>query len=338
MLRAIARVAVSLQADTFMNRVIEPLYKNKLGTSRRFCRRFQILGYHKVSPERHPLFAPVEPAVFDMQMKFLSRHYVVMDLEELVERSQTGDVPERAVSITFDDGYADNYHFAFPILKKYRLTATIFVATGAIDNAEVLWHDRIFDAFRFARRKRAQTGRADVRELTLEHYSELQHSLTVTLRRAKELYGEERTRFVADVEQALDPSHSSPPSMLTWNQIREMHNAGIRFGSHTVTHPILSRLPKGHLARELYDSKQELFERLRVPIRTFAYPNGAVSDYNEQVKHALKECGYRLAVTTLRGFNSVFGDPYELKRGQPWQREIELFRFSFFLQRHGLTV
>ena len=338
MLRTLVKFAVGLEADTIMNRVVEPLYRNKPNTSRRFSRRFQILGYHKVSADRHPFFAPIEPAIFDAQMNFLRRHYRVMDLEELVERSQTGNVPERAVSITFDDGYADNYQCAFPILKKYGLTATIFVATSAIDNAEVLWHDRIFDAFRFARRKRVQTGRKDVKELALEQQSELQRSLTVTLSRAKELYGEERAQFVADVEEALDPACQSTPSMLTWKQIHEMHAFGIRFGSHTVTHPILSRLPEKHLRRELHDSKQQLFERLRVPIRTFAYPNGGPADYNDSVKRVLKECGYFLAVTARRGINSVFGDPYELKRGQPWHREIELFRLNLFLQRHELRV
>jgi peptidoglycan/xylan/chitin deacetylase (PgdA/CDA1 family) len=338
MFRTLAKFAVNVQADAVMNRLLEPLYSNKRGTSRLFSRRFQILGYHKVSAERHPFFAPVEPALFDKQMNFLKRHYLVMDLEELVERSRVGDVPERAVAITFDDGYADNYHYAFPILKKYGLTATIFVATGAIDNAEVLWHDRIFDAFRYARRTRVRTGREDVKELALERHSELERSLTAALRRAKELYGEERARFIADIEQALEPARPSTPCMLTWNQIREMHAAGIRMGSHTVTHPILSRLPQNQLLRELYDSRQQIFECLRVPIRMFAYPNGGASDYNENVKRVLKECGYLLAVTARRGFNSAFGDPYELKRGLPWQREIELFRFNFFLQRHGLRV
>ena len=105
-----------------------------------------------------------------------------------------------------------------------------------------------------------------------------------------------------------------------------------------MSRPELYSKNQSQLRRELHDSKQALFERLRVPIRTFAYPNGGASDYNEDVKRALKDGGYVLAVTSRRGFNCVFGDPYELKRGQPWHREIELFRFNFFLQRHGLAA
>src|SRR5258705_11139718 len=98
MFRSLAKIAVNLQADVLVNGLVEPIYRNKRGTSARLSRRFQVLGYHKVSEEAHPFFPPIEPAVFDMQMRLVKRHYRVMDLEELVARSQAGDVPEKAVA------------------------------------------------------------------------------------------------------------------------------------------------------------------------------------------------------------------------------------------------
>jgi len=151
----------------------------------RFSRRFQILVYHKVSPDTHPFFEPTHPVVFEQQMQFLKQCYQIMPLTELVERAKRGDVPDRAVAITFDDGYRDNYEFAFPILKKYGLPATVFVATGAIGTGEILWHDRIFDAFRFASAPRM--------------------NLQSALNKARELYGENRRRWVETVEQELEP-------------------------------------------------------------------------------------------------------------------------------------
>src|SRR5215468_412589 len=106
MLHSIAKVSASLNLDCATNSVVE-----------RFSRRFQILGYHKVSPDAHPFFAPIHPEVFERQMRFLKSCYKVVGLHELVNRAARGDVPERAVAITFDDGYRDNYDFAFPILK-----------------------------------------------------------------------------------------------------------------------------------------------------------------------------------------------------------------------------
>src|SRR5437763_16395868 len=104
MLRSIAKVAVSLNVDRMTNGLVE-----------RFSRRFQLLGYHKVSPDEHPFFPPVHPAIFEQQMQFLKSCYKVMRLDALVTRAASGDVPERAIAITLDDGYRDNYAYAFPI-------------------------------------------------------------------------------------------------------------------------------------------------------------------------------------------------------------------------------
>ena len=54
------------------------------------------------------------------------------------------DLPENAIAVTFDDGYRDNYLNAFPILKRYSVPATIFLATGVIGSERSLWHDEIF--------------------------------------------------------------------------------------------------------------------------------------------------------------------------------------------------
>jgi peptidoglycan/xylan/chitin deacetylase (PgdA/CDA1 family) len=318
MLQTAAKIAVSLNIDDLANTVVE-----------RFFRRFQVLTYHKVSPDTHPFFEPTHPVVFEQQMQFLKECYQVFPLTELVECSQRGDVPDRAVAITFDDGYSDNYEFAFPILKKYQLPATVFVATGVIETGERLWHDRIFDAFRFATAQRARQESAE------DRYRELQSALA----RARHLYGENQREWVHDVEDRLEPRFPSgyTHQMLSWEQIREMNSAGIEFGSHTVNHPILSRLPHHELMKELQESKEQLEGYLDTPVVSFAYPNGKPLDYNDGVKAALKECGYSYAVTTSRGFNRPYEDPFELKRGQPWHKDIELFRMRFFLQRHGLA-
>jgi len=318
MIQSVAKIAVTLNVDDLANSVVE-----------RFSRRFQILTYHKVSPDEHPFFEPTHPTIFEKQMQFLKQCYQVLPLTELVERSQVGEIPNRAVAITFDDGYRDNYDFAFPILKKYGFRATVFVATGVIGTGKVLWHDRIFDAFRFATAGQVRREAVEVR----------QQKLQAALDRARSLYGDDQQRWVSEVEEALEPRFPAGHAhhMLSWGQIREMHSAGIEFGSHTVTHPILSNIPPYELLKELRESKQQLEDQLSAPVVSFAYPNGKTLDYNDDVKATLRQCGYTSAVTTNPGFNRPFADPFELRRGQPWHKEIEMFRFRFFLQRRGLA-
>src|SRR5688572_10344539 len=124
MLATLARIAAHLDADNAANMIIENFYSNASNVVPRLARRFQVLVYHKVSLDPHPFFKPVRPDVFEQQMQFLQRCYRVLPLMELVERSRNADLPDRAVAITFDDGYRVNYDHAFPILKKYRLPAT----------------------------------------------------------------------------------------------------------------------------------------------------------------------------------------------------------------------
>jgi peptidoglycan/xylan/chitin deacetylase (PgdA/CDA1 family) len=125
--------------------------------------------------------------------------------------------------------------------------------------------------------------------------------------------------------------------MLNWDEIREMHDSGIEFGSHTVTHTILTRLPTSEIARELQESRKKLWEQLRVQDVGFAYPNGSRDDFDARTRAVVCESGYSYAVTCSSGANDRFSDRFELKRSMPWQKEIEIFRFKFFLQRQGLA-
>ena len=268
-------------------------------------RRFQILVYHRISPDQHPFFPPVQPGLFERQLEILKRFYRVMDLHELVERSCKRSLPERAVAITFDDGYRDNYLHALPLLRKYDMPATIFVATAAADNRKILWHDRVFDAFRFARIKRVRLPSWQEFEIVLEPKEQARQSLEKLLRRAKYLPGQSRLALVDELEEALQPDPTGHPraSMLSWEEMKEMQAQKIQFGSHTVTHPVLTCIDEQQLSREIVDSKAELEARLGTKVTAFAYPNGQPPDYNEKIK---QNCGTRVtAVQSLRSWGSI---------------------------------
>ena len=101
------------------------------------------------------------------------------------------------------------------------------------------------------------------------------------------------------------------------------HN--ITFGSHTVTHPILSRISTERIKTEIQRSKETIEKYLNVPVRTFAYPVGRNQDFNEEVKTLLQEAGYICAVTTIPGANESGQDPFELRRLTPWEDYLPAF-------------
>jgi peptidoglycan/xylan/chitin deacetylase (PgdA/CDA1 family) len=105
-----------------------------------------ILIYHRVLPVPDPLRAGEPDATrFDQQMRYLARHFSVLPLREAFRRLRAGTLPRRACCITFDDGYADNLTVALPILEKYGLPATIFIATGYLDGGR-MFNDAAIDA------------------------------------------------------------------------------------------------------------------------------------------------------------------------------------------------
>jgi hypothetical protein len=105
-------------------------------------------------------------------------------------------------------------------------------------------------------------------------------------------------------------------SMLTWGQIRRMKQNGINFGAHTVTHPVLSRLPLQQAREEVLDS---------APVDLFAYPVGRLVDFNDDLKALVRGLGFKAAVTTVFGANTAQTDRYALHRGGPDEEDLAVF-------------
>ena len=96
--------------------------------------RIPILMYHSISDGDSNNSLLVPPTLFDQHIKWLSDNgFKSMSLDEVSIARTTGKVPEKPVVITFDDGYADNYTEAFPILQKYNMKGTFFIITDKSD-------------------------------------------------------------------------------------------------------------------------------------------------------------------------------------------------------------
>jgi peptidoglycan/xylan/chitin deacetylase (PgdA/CDA1 family) len=119
--------------------------------------------YHSIDEKHRETKLSVSPADFERQMAFLSRNnYVTMWLEDLIKTIEAGKpIAPKAVAITFDDGYENNYTSAFPVLKRYRIPATIFVAANNIGKPGFLTEEQI--------REMAQSGIISIGSHTLHH-------------------------------------------------------------------------------------------------------------------------------------------------------------------------
>ena len=104
-----------------------------------------VLMYHRVCPRENSWSFPgVSPNDFEKHMEYFKNNFNILPLDTLAQYLKDGkSVPQKSISITFDDGYRDNLVYAYPILKKYSIPATVFLTTGFIGTDRLLWWDKI---------------------------------------------------------------------------------------------------------------------------------------------------------------------------------------------------
>jgi len=288
------------------------VHKRKAGV---FGPRFAILCYHRIGTHGVPLYSGLPRSVFEKQIVYLRKHYRILSLEELLAERESPKSDKPGLAITFDDGYADLYSEAFPVLRKYEVPATIYLVAGAVQSGEIPWYDRIFVAF--------QVAPADqlMNELGLPEPTRLETPQQRLVAAARYIFtlrafsDTDRLACCDYLQQRIPiPQSALLNRMLNWNQIREMQSAGISFGSHTVSHPVLSRLSPQDLLRELRDSRHVLENELQRPVLDFSYPFGTQDSFNDATCIQLAALHYRSAVTSLPGLNTRETNPLALHR------------------------
>jgi len=247
-------------------------------------------------------------------MHFLRQRYRIVSLDTLAQELSNPGPAKQSVAVTFDDGYRDVYTHAFPVLKKYQIPATIYLTADAIDNNTVAWYDRVFLALSIAPGNKLDLVLGRPRRFLLPTPAARLQAAEEIISYLRILPNEERKQFCIDMERLVPiPVEGLANRMLTWEQIHKMQRGGVSFGSHTLTHPAISRLEPAALEEELRDSKSRLEERLGAPVKDFAYPFGKPADYGH-TSSALARYGYRTASTTNWGVNIPGTNPYELRR------------------------
>ena len=291
--------------------------------------RLSILIYHRVLPEPDPLStSEVDSARFDLQMKHLSRIFTVMPLTEAVERLKSGTLPARAASITFDDGYTDNVEIALPILKKHKIPATFFIATGYL-NGGIMFNDSVIESIRMSNKDSIDLTPIGLANFPIATIEQKRSAIENILSCLKYKPLEERQALVEAVSglAGVEPSRNL---MMKDEQVRLLSDSGMEIGGHTVNHPILASIDNKSAKDEIKNGKLYLEELTGKPIRTFAYPNGKPeTDYLAAHVDIVKQLGFDAAVSTAVGVAHRSSDLFQLPRFTPWDRSP--FNFSLRL-------
>jgi peptidoglycan/xylan/chitin deacetylase (PgdA/CDA1 family) len=284
--------------------------------------RLSIVIFHRVFETTDAIF-PGDPdrRRFDELCGWLAAWFRVLPLDEAVQRLATGSLAERALCITFDDGYADNHDIALPILQAHGLTATFFIASGYLDGGR-MWNDTIVESVKACRADSVDLTSLGVPGLArcpLTSSTERQQLVHRLLGAAKYLLQPQRQALADRVAQLAGVE---PPGnlMMSSQQVRAMASAGMQIGAHTVSHPILARLDDAASRREIEQGRAELQAITGAPVTLFAYPNGKPgTDYLPRDADIVRQLGFEAAVSTSPGAACLGGaSPYELPRFTPW--------------------
>ena len=261
-----------------------------------------ILNYHRIgdgreSPYDRELWSADEEA-FDAQMACLARHCDVIspgDIDTVAGRRG------RHVLVTFDDGYIDNYHAAFPILRARGVPATFFISTGFIDRPRLPWWDEI--AWRV--RSTAQT-RLDLRPwlpVPLALGEAREDQIHAVLCAYKSLQADDAVQLMARLRETT--GQATPERVdglwMDWDMIREMGAAGMTIGGHTVDHPVLARLPVERQCEEVEGCAARIRAETGRPMEYFAYPVGSPWAFDADTRACMEAAGVRRAFSYYGG-------------------------------------
>jgi peptidoglycan/xylan/chitin deacetylase (PgdA/CDA1 family) len=295
--------------------------------------RAVVLVYHRVGQRGlDPWHLTIEPEIFAGQMETLARDWSPVSLPELVDGLGERRLPERAVAVTFDDGYADNLAVAAPILLEHRIPATLFVATDLVDSDGPPWWDELAslllepaelppkltlssggDGWRIPPLPGGERRSAanDLPPWEAEPGTRLRVHYEVWLA-LRALDAPTREAALEEIAEWARTPRPYGRVLLTWEQLRELAALpGFGLGAHTVTHPALPSCSPEDARAEIAGGADRLRAHAGVEVEQFAYPFGA---WTPSVARVVAELGFRAAYTTDGNAISWSSSPHALPR------------------------
>ncbi|GAB6910003.1 hypothetical protein JCM12296A_58520 [Desulfosarcina cetonica] len=248
--------------------------------------------------------------------------------------------PQKTAVITIDDGYRDFFLYAFPELKKRNIKATFFVTVEFVNKNIWLWPDKVFYAILNSEKKNIKIDKIEKNKIyPLETLKQKIFFNNKFCEYCKKIRDDEKKDLIFLLEKKLQVNSPELPvdgfEAITWDELKYVSQYGIEIGSHTMTHPILSKVSIEKLTYEIKRSKEVIEEMIEKPLKSFCYPNSLPQDITEEVVQVAKDSGYLGGVHNfgLRKF-----DPYLIPRVGVSNHEFDFSCKTNRFEQFGFTV
>ncbi|WP_319548775.1 polysaccharide deacetylase family protein [Desulfogranum marinum] len=250
----------------------------------------------------------------------VKNNYTVLSFKNLILSAQANQEFYKTVCFTIDDGYIDFKNVAFPLFKKYKLPATVFITTGLVENKLMMWWDQVEYLFNNTEQSKVEiTLNSSTLTLKVKSQEEKRAAIRLVVQIFKLFSLSQVFSCLQRLSEQLDVVLPDEPpkqySALRWADIREMKKYNIDFQPHTVAHPVLSRIGLAEQEWQIKVSSDTIRERLNSNPIAFCYPNGLLGDYTADTISILKRTNFMGACSSERGFfNSAYTDLFNIPR------------------------
>jgi peptidoglycan/xylan/chitin deacetylase (PgdA/CDA1 family) len=276
----------------------------------------KIFLFHRVHPDRDPLWPAIPPERFRSHVRMIKKRYQVVQLEDHLLSGEANAFWPRMAAIVFDDGYRDFADYALPILTEEKLLSSMYVVTSCADDGVPIWTYRFDHALLHSRRDRVDFDR-DLLPVEIktewendEQRLEFARSVKPAL---KKLDHTVRETVLSQMFASLDDVAPPDGMMMRWDELRRIAVEGVEIGSHTVTHPLLATISdEAGIEDEMVHSFRRIEAEIGKPPRAIAYPNGS---HDARVCRAAASAGYRLGLAVeQRPYRHRTDDLYAVPR------------------------
>ncbi|HEY3276456.1 MAG TPA: polysaccharide deacetylase family protein [Syntrophorhabdaceae bacterium] len=310
---------------------------------RRFLRGAVILAYHRIADlDFDPHHLAVSPSHFAQHVDHLKKTCTLMPLQDLGKALLRGNLPPRAVAVTFDDGYLDVLERAHPILRAARTPATVFVPSGLVGEQREFWYDELdrllLCAERLPKKLNLSIGGQSCAWDTVSP-GQIKSVFWDVWNRLKSLRHDERTEVLDELQRWTGQERKCREGYRPMNagELYRLSQEGWEIGGHTITHAVLSQMKNEDQYSEIARGREMLSDILGRPISAFAYPHGSNEDFTAETVAIVKKAGFSLGCTMLPGSVKSGDDLFRLNRYAvlDWPLDIFVMQLDSFFSSRG---
>lgn len=265
-----------------------------------------VVMFHRVLAQKDPRWGEcnlewtLSDTVFKDCLVFFKAHYNIVSLEALIQSFENNSkLPDNPLLITFDDGWSDNFDYAFPLLQKFNIPATIFLAGDAIDRQEPFWEERIWGAY-----KTGGLNSSKIRAFITQNLKSFQIGEKLDGQALKQMIclitenNKIKKQLIKEIVNEL-PLVYKKNYMLSSMEIQHMDKYKINFGGHGYSHfPLTCVEDEDDDIKKSISALSKVLPKMDMNYLSMSVPHGKLTSNTLKIAQAK---GFKLVFTSEKG-------------------------------------